>query len=135
MKSRKLSGSAEIKPSSVMGRERNARQLARSKDRSARPKIVKSSPNYKAVTNEINHAYVVEVAVVSDGLGIDLCRRIMQFHKSRQVELRCGRRVTRRGGQIHYGWCFSDLLIARAFAEQFGGEFRKSQIWLPITAA
>jgi hypothetical protein len=32
------------------------------------------------------------------------------------------------GGKIYYGWCFSDLLIARAFAEQFGGEFRKSQI-------
>jgi hypothetical protein len=29
---------------------------------------------------------------------------------------------------MHYGWCFSDLLIARAFAEQFGGEFRKSSI-------
>jgi hypothetical protein len=27
----------------------------------ARPKIVKSSPNYKVVTNEVNHPYVVEV--------------------------------------------------------------------------
>jgi hypothetical protein len=115
MKSNKLSGYAEIESSRVV-----------SKDRSVRSKIVSSSQYYKAVTNEINHPYVVEVAVVSDGLDIDLCRRIMQFHTLRHVEPRCGRRVTYRRGKMHYGWCFSDLLIARAFAEQFGGEFRKS---------
>jgi hypothetical protein len=109
----------EINLSPEIDRERNSRQLVRSKS------IMKSSFNYTAVKNEINHPYVVEVAVVSDGLNIELCRRIMQFHKSRRVELRYGRRLTRRGGKIHYGWCFADLLIARAFAEQFGGEFRK----------
>jgi hypothetical protein len=126
MKSDEPSGSAEINPSSGMGRKGNARQLVHSKDPSVEPKLVKSSPNYKAVTNEVNHPYVVEVAVVSDGLDIDICRRIMQFHKSRHVELRYGRRVTHRKGKTRYGWCFDDLLVARAFAEQFGGEFRKS---------
>ena len=128
MKSNKLSGCAEIKPSPEKDRQGNSGQLARSKGPFVRSKIVKRSPNYKALTNEINHPYVVEVAVVSDGLNIELCRRIMQFHKLRHVELRYGRRVTRRAGKIHYGWCFSDLLIARAFAEQFGGEFLKSGI-------
>jgi len=103
------------------------------KSASARSQIVKLSPNYKAVTNEVNHPYVVEVAVVGDGLDIDLCRRIMQFHKSRHVELRYGRRVTRRKGKTRYGWCFSDLLIARAFAEHVGGAFRKSRVRLTIT--
>jgi hypothetical protein len=126
MKSDKLSGYAEIESSRAMGRQRNSRGPLVSKDRSVRSKIVRSSQYYKAVTNEINHPYVVEVAVVSDGLDIDLCRRIMQFHTLRHVEPRCGRRVTYRRGKMHYGWCFSDLLIARAFAEQFGGEFRKS---------
>jgi hypothetical protein len=128
MKSEKLTGSREIKASSETHRRRSSRQLVRSNDRSVRSKIVKSSPNHKAVTNEIKHPYVVEVAVVSDGLDIELCRRIMQFHASRHVEPRCGRRVIYRRGKMHYGWCFSDLLIARAFAEQFGGEFRKSRI-------
>jgi hypothetical protein len=82
-------------------------------------------PSYRAMRNEINHPYVIEVSIVSDGLDVELSRRIIQFHKSRQVELRYGRRLTTRRGTIHYGWCFSDLLIARDFAEQFGGEFRK----------
>jgi hypothetical protein len=129
MKSDKLSDSAEIKSAPEMNFQRNSRQVVRQKGPFVR------SPNHKALTNEINHPYVVEVAVVSDGLNIELCRRIMQFHKSRHVELRYGRRVPRSGGKIHYGWCFSDLLIARAFAEQFGGAFRKSGIGLPITNA
>jgi len=115
----KLRSAAEINLSSEIDRERNFRQLVSSKS------IMKSRSNYTAAENEINHPYIVELAVVSDGLNIELCRRIMQFHKSRQVELRYGRRLARRGGKIHYGWCFSDLLIARTFAEQFGGEFRK----------
>jgi hypothetical protein len=135
MKSEKLSGSTEIKLPPEMDRQGNFSQLVRSEARLVRSKVVKSSPNYKASTNEINHPYIVEIAVVSDGLNIELGRRIMQFHKSRHVELRYGRRVKLRGGQIHYGWCFSDLLIARAFAEQFGGEFRESRIQLPITKA
>jgi hypothetical protein len=122
MKGEKVGCPVEIKSPSEMDRQRNSRQSVRSKV------IVKSSPNYKAVTNEINYPHVVEIAVVSDGLNIELCRRIMQFHKSRQVELRYGRRVSRRGGKVHYGWCFSDSLIARAFADEFGGVFRKSGI-------
>jgi hypothetical protein len=79
----------------------------------------------KAMTNETSHPYIVEIAVVGDELDIELGRRIMQFHKSRLIQLRYGRRTRPRRGKIHYRWCFSDLLIARAFAEQFGGEVAK----------
>jgi hypothetical protein len=80
-------------------------------------------PKNKTTTNEINYPYVVEVAVGSDGLDVDLSRRTMQFHKSRHIQLRYGRIITTRRGKVYYRWCFSDLLIARVFAEQFNGEF------------
>ena len=79
----------------------------------------------KAMTNEISHPYVVQLAVVGDELDIELSRRIMQFHNSRHIQPRYGRRTTAKRGKVHYRWCFSDLLIARAFAEQFGGEVAK----------
>ena len=78
-------------------------------------------PFRKRLENEINHPYVVELAVVSDRLDLELSRLIMQFHDSRHIELRHGRKNTRRG-QVYFRWCFSNLLIARAFAEQFNGE-------------
>ena len=79
----------------------------------------------KPLTNEIKYPYVVELAVVGDGLDVELSRRIMQFHNSRLIQPRYGRRITTRRGKVHYRWCFSNLLIARAFAEQFGGEVAK----------
>ena len=85
-------------------------------------------PNNKAITNEIRHPYIVEVAVVSDGLDVELSRRIMRFHKSRHIEPRYGRRIATRRGKVSYHWCFSDLLIARAFAEQFSGVHCKPSV-------
>jgi len=82
----------------------------------------------KATTNEIKHPYVVELSVVKDGLDAELSRRIMQFHRSRHVHPQYGRRITTRRGQLYYRWCFSDLLIARAFVEEFGGEFCKRTV-------
>jgi hypothetical protein len=88
----------------------------------------------KAVTNENKHPYVVELTFVSDeldsdeldsdALDVELSRRIMQFHKSRHIRPRYGRRFTRQR-ELRYRWCFSDLLIARDFVEDFGGEFCK----------
>jgi hypothetical protein len=78
----------------------------------------------KATANEIEHAYVVELSVARDGLDVELSKRIMQFHKSRLIQPQYGRRITARG-KLYYRWCFSDLLIARGFAEEFGGEFCK----------
>jgi|SRR6516165_11144275 hypothetical protein len=83
----------------------------------------------KATTNEIKHPYVIELVVISDepdtdALDVELSKRIMQFHKSRQIQPQYGRRNTARG-KLYYRWCFSDFLIAHGFAEEFGGEFCK----------
>jgi hypothetical protein len=82
-------------------------------------------PKNKPVMNEIKHPYVVELAVVGDGLNVELSRRITQFHKSRHIQPRYGRRINTKRGKTYYRWRFSDLLIARSFAEQFGGDLAK----------
>jgi hypothetical protein len=53
-------------------------------------------------------------------LDVALGRRIIEFHNSRHIQPRHGRRIVRQG-QIYYRWCFSDLASARAFIEEFGG--------------
>ena len=78
--------------------------------------------------NENDHTYVVEVAVGRDGLNFDLGRQIMHFHKLRQIQLRYGRTIPVSRGAVRYSWCFSDLLIARVFAEQFNGKFCKPSV-------
>jgi hypothetical protein len=79
----------------------------------------------RAITNEARHPYIVEVAVVGDGLDVQLSRQIMHFHRSRNIEPRCGRRTAASRKRYYFCWCFSDLLIALAFIEQFGGELFK----------
>ena len=76
----------------------------------------------KSVTNERTHPYLVEIPAVDTGLSVALSRQIMQFHKSRHIQLRHGRRIL-RGGETHYRWCFADSTTAHAFVEQFGGAF------------
>jgi chitinase len=82
----------------------------------------------KATTNEVKHPHIVELAAGRDGLDVELSRRIMQFHKSQRIQPRHGRRITAKRGRLYYRWCFSDLLIARAFVEQFGGEICKARV-------
>jgi hypothetical protein len=65
----------------------------------------------KAPTNESNYPYIVELVVATDGLSVELSRRILSFHQSRQIEPRYGRRIP-RDGQIYYRWCFSDLALS-----------------------
>jgi hypothetical protein len=74
----------------------------------------------KALANERNYPNIVELAVAADGLEVELSRRILEFHKSRHIEPRHGRRIPRKG-KIYYRWCFSDLATACEFSEQFGG--------------
>jgi hypothetical protein len=78
----------------------------------------------KGLVNENKYPCVVQLAVVTDGMDFQLSRRIVQFHKSRHIQPRHGRTIARQRG-IFYRWCFSDLSIALAFVEQFGGEFCK----------
>jgi hypothetical protein len=81
----------------------------------------------KAITNEFRHPYIVEVTIVGDELNVQLGRRIMQFHQSQRIQARYGRTLTTNRGKL-YRWCFSDLLIAQSFIEQFGGELYKHGI-------
>jgi hypothetical protein len=77
-------------------------------------------PKNKPVTNEIKHPCVVELTITVDGLDVALSRRITEFHNSRHIQLRHGRRIVRQGN-VYYRWCFSHPASARAFIEEFGG--------------
>ena len=78
----------------------------------------------KALVNENKHPHVVELAVVTDGMNVELSRQIVRFHKSRHIQPRHGRTIVRLRG-IFCRWCFSDLSIARDFVEEFGANFSK----------
>jgi hypothetical protein len=77
-------------------------------------------PYGKALTNESIYPNIVELAVTAGGLEVELARRIIEFHKLRHTEPRHGR-IIHSEHQTYYRWCFSDLAMARAFHEQFGG--------------
>ena len=77
--------------------------------------------NWKAVANESKYPYIVELLVVDDKLDVEVSRRMLDFHRSRKIQARYGRRII-RGRHIYFRWCLSDLETARAFIEQFGGE-------------
>ena len=61
------------------------------------------------------------------GLDIHLSRQITTFHNSRHIQVRYGRIVV-KDGENYYRWCFSDLSLARAFLDRFGGELCKSSL-------
>ena len=75
----------------------------------------------QAVANESKYPYIVELVVAGDKLDVEFSRLMIDFHKSRKIQARHGRRIVREC-QIFFRWCFSDLATARAFTEQFGGE-------------
>ena len=75
----------------------------------------------KALGNESNFPFIVELAAAFDELDIELSRRIMHFHRSRTIQARHGRRMFRKD-EIYFRWCFSDLATACTFAEQFRGQ-------------
>ena len=68
----------------------------------------------KATANEREYPYIVEFVVAGDELDVELSRRIMDFHASRKIQVRHGRKIVREG-EIYFRWCFSDLATARAF--------------------
>jgi hypothetical protein len=78
----------------------------------------------KSVTNERTYPYLVELPIAAAGLDVALGRQIIEFHKSRHIQLRHGRRIL-RDGENCYRWCFADLMTALAFVERFGGAFYK----------
>jgi hypothetical protein len=74
----------------------------------------------RGMTNESEYPYIVELAVHTDKLSVELSRRMLHFHKSRNIQVRHGRNI-RIETQNYFRWCFSDLETAQSFAEQFGG--------------
>ena len=82
---------------------------------------MRQPPSGKAVTNERECPYIVELVPADDKLSVDLGRRITAFHRLRKIQVRHGRRIVKET-QVYFRWCFSDLATARAFIEQFGGE-------------
>ena len=85
----------------------------------------------KPLTNERTHPYCVDISVAAVGLDVPLNRQIINFHKSRHLQLRNGR-IILRGGESYYRWCFADLMTALAFVEQFGGALYEQQIFNEI---
>ena len=83
--------------------------------------MVRQPRSGKAVATESKYPYIVELFVPADELDVKFSRRMMDFHRSRKIQARYGRRIVREG-QIYFRWCFSDLTTARAFMEQFGGK-------------
>jgi hypothetical protein len=81
----------------------------------------------KALTNEGKYPNIVELTVTVDGLDVSLGRRITEFHNSRHIQPRHGRRIVRQG-RIYYRWCFSDPASAHAFIEEFGGALCKPEL-------
>lgn len=83
---------------------------------------MRQPPSGRAVENESKYPYIVELFVADDKLDVELSRRTMEFHRSRKIQPRHGRRNVRER-QIYFRWCFSDLATARAFTEQFAEQF------------
>jgi hypothetical protein len=83
--------------------------------------MVRQPPSGRAVANEREYTYIVELVVDDDILDVELSRRMLDFHRSREIQARHGRTIIRQG-QIYFRWCFSDLTTAHAFMEQFGGQ-------------
>src|SRR5262245_34332973 len=83
--------------------------------------MVRHPLSAKAVENEGKYPYIVELSVPEDKLDVEVSRRIMDFHNSRTIQLRHGRRIVIEH-QIYFRWCFSDSQTASAFTEQLGGE-------------
>jgi hypothetical protein len=81
----------------------------------------------KGLTNEIRYPYIVELATNTDDL--ETKGRVLQFHNSRKIRIRQGRRIVRED-KTYSRWCFPDFVTARAFIETFGGEVlqRKGKI-------
>ena len=80
----------------------------------------------KPLTNESQYPYIVELAVTGGALGVALSRRIIDFHKARQIQLRHGCcTILKQEGKTRYRWCFSDLKTAQSFIEQFGGTIKQ----------
>ena len=79
------------------------------------------------LVNERKYPNIVELTVPTDGLDIQLSRRIIEFHKSRHIQPRYGSQIVREN-RIYSRWCFADLATACDFIEQFGGKIAETSV-------
>jgi hypothetical protein len=87
--------------------------------------MVRQPLSGKAIANESKYPYIVELSIADDKLDVEFSRRVMDFHTQRKIQVRHGRRIVLEG-QIYFRWCFSDLVTASAFMEEFGGKLTRS---------
>jgi hypothetical protein len=74
----------------------------------------------KVLATERKFPHFVEITLPPSGLDVRVNREMVTFHRLHNIRPRFGRRRTRTG-QDYCRWCFSDLAIADAFRERFGG--------------
>jgi hypothetical protein len=60
--------------------------------------------------------HIIEMTIPPFGLDPQTSREIVDFHRSRNIQVRFGHGVKNLSR-----WCFSDAPTAEAFKEQFGG--------------
>jgi hypothetical protein len=80
---------------------------------------MRQPPSGKAVTNEREYPYIVELVFDNDILDVELSRRMLDFQVAKNSTAHGRTILTER--QHYYRWCFSDLQMAHEFIKQFGG--------------
>jgi hypothetical protein len=82
----------------------------------ARVVAVNKGKKFAHIT-EHRFPHIVEIAIPSLGLDPQTSREIVDFHHSRNIQVRFGHAIKNR-----CRWCFSDTATAEAFKEQFNGK-------------
>ena len=62
--------------------------------------------------------HIVEIAIPPLGLDAKTSRAMLDFHRSRNIQVRFGHAI-----KNVCRWCFSDAATAEAFKEQFSGNY------------
>ena len=62
--------------------------------------------------------HIIEMATPPHGLDAKTSRSIVDFHRSRNIQVRFGHAIKNL-----CRWCFSERATAEAFKEQFGGTY------------
>jgi hypothetical protein len=72
----------------------------------------------KSAEIERQFPHIIEIAIPPLGLDTQTSRSIVDFHRSRKIQVQFGHAI-----KNVCRWCFSDAATAEAFKEQFGGNY------------
>jgi hypothetical protein len=67
---------------------------------------------------ESRFPHIIGIAIPSLGLDPQTSRAMLDFHRSRNIQVQFGRAV-----KNFCRWCFSDAATAESFKQQFGGDY------------